>query len=294
VEAKMSGNKNLKICLAMALLIPLMSCLAGAKIIYVDDDANGLNDGSSWQNAYKFLQDALFDAYSSPKPVEIRVAQGIYRPDEDTLRPDGTGDRTATFQLINGVTLKGGYAGLGQPDLNVRDVSPYETILSGDLRANDRELSNPWEFPDDPSRTDNCYHVVTGSDTDATAVLDGFIITAGYANGEGYSDDHGVRMYNDVGGPTVDKGTFSENYTAYGAGVCNIGGGTVMTNCKFSRNFASRGGAGMFNSEANPTITNCTFSQNVIFNKGGYVVNGAGMYNEESSPIVTKCFLSKT
>jgi len=34
----MSGNKNLKIWLAMALLIPLMQCLAEAKIIYVDDD----------------------------------------------------------------------------------------------------------------------------------------------------------------------------------------------------------------------------------------------------------------
>ncbi|MBN2270046.1 MAG: hypothetical protein JXN61_05495, partial [Sedimentisphaerales bacterium] len=72
------------------------------KVIYVDADTAGTNDGSSWADAYKYLQDALTDANIAEKPVEIRVAQGTYRPDEDTLHPDGTGDREATFQLING------------------------------------------------------------------------------------------------------------------------------------------------------------------------------------------------
>ena len=74
----------------------------GPLIIYVDDDANGLNNGSSWENAYNYLQDALADARSAEKPVEIRVAQGVYKPDQGigiTL-----GDRTSAFQLINGVT----------------------------------------------------------------------------------------------------------------------------------------------------------------------------------------------
>jgi hypothetical protein len=46
-------------------------------------------------------------------------------------------DRTATFQLKNGVVIKGGYASFGQPDPDARDPNIYETILSGDLAGND-------------------------------------------------------------------------------------------------------------------------------------------------------------
>jgi hypothetical protein len=56
------------------------------RVIYVDDDANGLNNGSSWVNAYKFLQDALADANSGVKPADIRVTQGIYRPDRSSVQ----------------------------------------------------------------------------------------------------------------------------------------------------------------------------------------------------------------
>ena len=50
---------------------------------------------------------------------DIWVAQGTYRPDEDTNHPGGTDSRTATFQLINGVALYGGFpsgAGCGQAE----------------------------------------------------------------------------------------------------------------------------------------------------------------------------------
>ena len=87
----------------------------------------------------------------------------------------GTGDRFATFELKNGVAIKAGYAGFGEPDPNARDTEVYETFLSGDLLGNDgTDFANNYE---------NSYHVVTGSGTNDTAVLDGFIITAGNANG---------------------------------------------------------------------------------------------------------------
>ena len=45
------------------LLIPAVLCsLAYSKVIYVDDDAAGANEGTSWENAYIYLQDALDDA----------------------------------------------------------------------------------------------------------------------------------------------------------------------------------------------------------------------------------------
>jgi hypothetical protein len=101
------------------LLLALLCNVSFAKIIYVDDAAAGNNEGTSWENAYVYLQDALADAETSEKPVEIRVAQGIYKPDQGANQTPG--DREATFQLINGVTLKGGYAGIGANDPNDRD-----------------------------------------------------------------------------------------------------------------------------------------------------------------------------
>jgi hypothetical protein len=56
-------------------------------------------------------------------PIEIRVAQGIYRPYRSSAHPNETGDREASFQLLNGVTIRGGYAGLGMPNPNARDIN---------------------------------------------------------------------------------------------------------------------------------------------------------------------------
>src|SRR4030042_5609177 len=76
--------------LCLLFLLPTAACPATTgKIIYVDDNAVGLNDGSSWQNAYTFLQDALADANSAEKPVEIRIAQGIYKTDQGANQTPG-------------------------------------------------------------------------------------------------------------------------------------------------------------------------------------------------------------
>ena len=123
---------------AAILSIMVMACpVFAGRTIYVDVDATGANDGSSWANAYNYVQDALTDANASEKLVEIRVAQGVYTPDSNSAMPDGIGDREATFHLINGVTLRGGYTGIAEPDPDARDVAAYETILSGDLNGDD-------------------------------------------------------------------------------------------------------------------------------------------------------------
>ena len=103
------------------------------KVIYVDDDARPLGDGTSWVRAYPFLQHALTDAAMAEKPVEIRVAQGTYTPDRGAVASEGMGDRLAAFALIDGITVTGGYAGLGASDPNAWDVDAYASILSGDL-----------------------------------------------------------------------------------------------------------------------------------------------------------------
>ncbi|MHC4216096.1 MAG: GLUG motif-containing protein, partial [Planctomycetota bacterium] len=104
-----------------------------AKTIFVDCDAEGANNGASWTDAYNYFADALVDANSDIHVLEIRVANGTYYPDANTAEPNGSGDREATFGLINSVAIYGGYAGAGAPDPNACDIELYETILSGDL-----------------------------------------------------------------------------------------------------------------------------------------------------------------
>ena len=253
-------------------------------IIYVDDDAAGANDGSSWENAYTFLQEALADANDSKKPVEIRVAQGTYKPNEGLVAIPEFDWRTTTFQLINDVTIKGGYAGIGGEDPNARDIRIYETVLSGDLNGDYN--------PNFANNSENSYHVVTGSGTDDSAVLDGLTITAGNAN---YSspDMRGGGMYNDSGNPTVTNCTFISNSAGdSGGGIYNGGGSNpTLTNCKFIRNW-SIGGAGIYNLNSDPTLIDCMYTENS--NVGDYIIEiqdlrGGTMFNENSEPNLINC-----
>ena len=146
------------------------------RIVYVDDDAIGTGDGRSWATAYRFLQDALADAEAVGEPVEIRVAQGVYKPDRDRRNPDGGRDRSVFFRLNSGMSLLGGYAGIGADDPNRRDSETCQTVLSGDLLGNDAEVTDPATMQDDPTRTDNSsvmYIYGNGSR------LDGCVITGG-------------------------------------------------------------------------------------------------------------------
>ncbi|UCC31912.1 MAG: hypothetical protein JSU86_06465, partial [Phycisphaerales bacterium] len=228
--------------------------------VYVDDGATGANDGTSWDDAYTSLQDALGAAGSGD---QIWVATGTYKPTAGA-------DRTATFQLITGVEIYGGFDGT-EATLEERAGLFDQTILSGDIgTAGDS--------------SDNSYNVVTGSGTDETAVLDGFTITAGNANGSS-PYDCGAGMFNDAGSPTVTNCTFVVNSADWGGGMYNFGASPTVTDCTFSGNDAVRYAAGMYNFQgSSPVITNCRFTGNTAGGLGG------GMCNYiSSSPTVTNC-----
>jgi len=266
---------NLKIRLSISALLLAMFCtVAAAKTIYVDGDAAGANDGTSWTDAYTFLQEALAAANLAEKPVEIRVAQGIYRPNQGLVAIPEFDWRTTTFQLINDVVLKGGYAGFGEPDPNARDIELYETILSGDLNGDDG--------PDFTNNSDNSYYVVTGSNTDETAVMDGLIIIGGADSG----------MYNTKSRPTLTNCTFMANSSKkHGGGMFNDNSNPTLTNCLFRGNAAPAGG-GIYNTKSSPTLINCTFIENstaIAFVPG----SGGGMYNIKSKPILINCTFSR-
>jgi hypothetical protein len=283
------ANRSRGVAGIVLLLLVLPVCAVGA-VVYVDVDATGANDGSSWRDAYRRLQDALGAGQ------EVRVAQGIYKPDQGNgFTP---GDKGATFELVPGVTVKGGYAGFGEPAPDARDIVKYKTILSGDLAGNDVQVAEPCDLFYEPTRGENSENVVTVRCCgEESPVLDGFTITGGNAD---YSGGGLVIDYFDV---IIIDCIFINNSAGYNGGavsfwnsrtrftrcsfICNWAAGNggaidmdgcgtcrdsygAFVDCRFINNWAGRDGGALCNvSNTLTTMINCTIAGNMAENSGG-------------------------
>jgi heat shock protein HslJ len=288
--------------------------------IYVKTGATaGSNDGSSWANAFLNLQDAI-DANCNN--VDIWVAAGTYLP---TDAPDGTtstgpADRNNTFHLATDMKIYGGFAGT-ETLLSARDAATNITILSGDFDSDDGVTGSGSTFAI-TGNTENAYHVMITANLTAAAVIDGFTIKGGNANGSGnivyqsktYENNYGGGMFNDSSSPTITNTTFSYNTAYNGGGMFNDTSDPIITSTTFSYNTADYFGGGMCNEfSSSPTITNTTFSYNTADYFGGGMRNyyrssptitnttflhntadegGGGMFNDSSSPTITNTTFS--
>ena len=250
-------------------------------VIYVDADAPGsTHDGLSWTTAFTNVQSAFAVATSGD---EIWVAEGVYYPDEGPGQTDN--DRASTFTLKPGVERYGGFAAT-ETLRSQRDWTEHITVLSGDIDQND--ATDPYGVVTTTTAINgnNAYHVVSSSSgVTETAVIDGFTITAGQANGA--SPDHrGGGMFNDHSSPTLTNITFSGNTASEaGGGMGNDYSSPTLTNVTFSGNTANSYGGGMYNTNSSPTLTNVSFS-------GNQAMWGGGMYNTHSSPTLTNVTFS--
>ncbi len=262
-----------KALLVLSLIVVFTVNLHSGITIHVKYDATGSNNGTSWTDAYTSFQSALAAAVSGD---QIWVAKGTYKPSYDYEL--GGGSRFYHFRMIEGVAIYGGFAGSEtavSERTNFGAGQANETILSGDLNGND-----------DKDKGDS-YHVFYhpgGLGLTSSAVLDGFTIKGGNANGS-YTHNRGGGMANYTSSsPTINNCTFTSNL-AYlnGGGMYNEYSSPTLTNCTFTSNPAYDGG-GMWNESSSPTLTNCTFTSNVVPDIGG------GMYNNyHSSPTLTNC-----
>ena len=246
--------------LAVAGLLITLVCVPqravrAASVLLVKPDGSAFETCTTWAAACT-LQRALSVAAATD---EIWVKAGTYFPTSGI-------SRSATFQLINNVTIYGGFLGT---EANKKDRNPTAnvTTLSGEIGGIH-------------TITDNSYHVVTGSYTDHTAVLDGFTITGGNADSTGDAGNGGG-MFNYSGSPTLVRIIFSGNSAQYGGGLYNSVSSPTLNNITFSNNTAVYAGGGMYDGgNSIPVMSNITFVSNSA-------AGGGGMYNTASSPILS-------
>ena len=254
-----------------------------AETIYVKHDATGADDGTSWANAYRSLQDALTSAVSGD---EIWVASGVYYPDEGEYESDN--DRSASFYMVEGVSIYGGFGG-GEGTVAERDVATNVTVLSGDIDGNDTIDASGIVTRVENISGENAYHVTSARGL-TVGRLDGFTVTGGQADGTvGTPCETGCGggMYNSGSSPTVANVTYMGNVAEMGGGMYNYSSSPVITDTTFGGNTAEYGG-GMYNYLSNPNLSDVTFTANLA--PSG---DGGGMYNYASSPRLVDVLFEK-
>jgi hypothetical protein len=228
--------------------------------MFVNDNATGANNGTSWTDAFTDLQSALAVACTG---AEIWVAAGTYYPTTGT-------DRNATFSMKNGVGIYGGFDG-SETLLSQSDWLNNTTVLSGNIGN-----------PNDAS--DNSYSVVyAGSGVTSSAELNGFTIRD--ASGSGY----GGGLMAEIGSPTINHCIFRNNSSSYvGGGLSCLSSSPIVINCIFRENYSTNFGGGMSNIwGGTPIVTNCSF----IGNQAAFT-GGGGVYSQDAVMTITNCTFS--
>ncbi len=241
----------------------LLNILPGAaQIGYVNSAATGANDGTSWDNAYTDLDDALADT----TVTSVWIATGVYTPGDETP------DTLSRFTVSRSISIVGGFAGT-ESSLDERDIQANPTILSGDIAGDD--VMDDF----DNNKEDNVLHVVfVDSLLEAPVVFDGLTISGGHNNPflDGFDEyfwrGAGVFAYSSA---EFYNCTFTQNFANSGAGAYVRPFGpnptiAVFENCTVTRNFASGQAALYFNSLAELNVDSCAFTDNIADRGGLY------------------------
>ena len=222
---------------ALALLTVLLTVGLGSVTselkaqIYVDADAVGNNDGTTWADAYTDLAVAI--DMNCPGGGELWVAEGTYYPTTGTVRAE-------SFDLCDNLELYGGFDGT-ETMRSERDFVTNITILSGDIQQNG-------------SAYDRSYNVITAISAGGNAVLDGFTISDGAANGTSGVNSEGGGLH---------VGNFA----------------LTIGSCVFDGNIGKRGGAIYFENSVNSVI------QDTEIKNGSASVRGGAIYFTSTSTV---------
>ncbi len=268
-------------------LILFVSVLLSVAInaqVYVDQDATGNNDGTSWADAYTNLQMAIDSAATGD---QLWIAEGLYIP-QASPSPDSN-----WFAVLTALEFYGGFEGT-ETSLDQRNWVENPVILSGDVNGDDVNS----DF--DNFRDDNARHVMRVAVLNGLTILDGLIITNGHAlAAEMIPDTANVSDYRGGGLELISTAEirncrFRQCHGSFGSAIWAVPVGTstnelvlenstiefnhsfqgavsilgmnnpVVSNCHFEGNTAVTFGGGLTLSNTNALIEDCTFEDNVV------------------------------
>jgi hypothetical protein len=256
---------------------------------YVTPAGNGSFNGSSWLNAFPStsLQIAINLSGSGD---EVWVATGIYYTTSSATR-------SISFNMKNSVIIYGSFAGT-ETSITQRNLTAgLSSTLSGAIGT--------------VGIGDNSYHVISNSNLNNTAVIDGFIIRDGNDDRAATTSDFGLGggIYNGGSGtgnvcsPTIRNCVITNNQAVFGAGIFNNGylAGTsnpIILNCVITTNTATTGGGGIDNfgvaGNASPIITNCVIYNNTATFRAGAMYCWGGNNGNASPVVLNSCFVNNS
>lgn len=243
---------------ALALALATSARAAPQTVWYVDDDASGANDGTSWADAFQLLQDAL--AVAGPQD-EVWVAEGHYVPDQGgTATP---GDRWSSFGLNKPARNYGGFAGY-ETSLDERAGLFATTVLDGDLAG------------DDPTGhvADNAYAVVSYAGTIPGQRIDGFTIRHGHNLG---GNNLAGGIVGNYASGTIANCILEDNAGGLGGGLYLDDGAATVVDCVIRGNYAQEAGGGVYVSDDHRSVfVRCEVYDNEADYGGGIYVTHPG------------------
>jgi hypothetical protein len=292
----------LKIPISIVLALVMLTAPAAAQsVIYVDIDATGADDGTSWADAFVFLQDALAVAKDGD---EVWVAEGVYRPDLGAGLT--VGDRTAVFVIEDSILLLGGFSGIESARAS-RDWVGHPTILSGDILGNDVSQI----VDNDPSLLDNSEQILSvgGASHSQPIVIDGLTITGAFGRRgleaiapfelihlivtRNRSAKHGAGglIVGPLGQTSVirDSRFIGNESDSAGGGLHAVGEGISLRGVYFEGNRGGKNGGALFLSLASISVFNCVFVGNSAAD-GGAIESDA----ESSIYVVNSTFIGNS
>lgn len=191
---------------------------------------------------------------------------------------------TATFQLVNGVAVRGGYAGPGAADPDARDPDAFPSVLSGDVAGDDADAEgsccSPSDTPGCPSGACEaivCAELPSCCDTAWDLLCAAIAATPFYGcellNACPEIADNTIV----VNGSFTDASALLEGFTVTrGApGILIRQGAAAISDCAVAGNAVE----GLVGSGSEAVITGCTFSDNAA----------GGLHALQSTPDVSDC-----
>lgn len=259
-------------CLALCLGLGVS---AEAARIYVDVDATGANNGSSWTDAYTSLPTALTGRSAGD---EVWVAEGTY----------------SNITLVDGVKLYGGFYG-NETSASQSNPDVYVTIISGGGQTRAIESTN-----DSSSTVVRGFHIIDGVNPGSLDEGAGVLLTNSSPTFVRCVFRDNVFSY--MGGAVANMGDGSPRFVNCkfyhnnryidaagnesgfaGAALYNRDGSPTLVNCLFYENTAMEAGA-IASVTGVVTLINCTLADNK-----STIGNGGAMYDHRGNAVVRNC-----